>query len=128
MLSRQINSLEEKFELIASGRGIALIPLSVARSYSRPDLANIPVTHAPEIETCLAVAADRREKPLARLPGDRHRDCGTPERSVREAAASGGGDQLLAGHRPEHHDQHATAGAGMAHQAASGSARWRSPR
>jgi DNA-binding transcriptional LysR family regulator len=61
---RRTPSLEEKFELIASGHGIALIPLNVARSYSRPDLAHLPVTDAPGIETCLAVAADRREKLL----------------------------------------------------------------
>ncbi|MDC7335264.1 LysR family transcriptional regulator [Streptomyces lydicus] len=62
--NRRTSSLEEKFELVASGHGIALIPLSVARSYSRPDLVNIPVTDVPELETCLAVAADRREKLL----------------------------------------------------------------
>ncbi|MFE1250316.1 LysR family transcriptional regulator [Streptomyces sp. NPDC058735] len=62
--TRRTSSLEEKFELIASGQGIALIPLSVARSYSRPDLVHLPVTDAPGIETCLAVLADRREKPL----------------------------------------------------------------
>lgn len=62
--TRRTSSLEEKFERIASGHGIALVPLSVARSYSRPDLANLPVTDAPGIETCLAVLADRREKLL----------------------------------------------------------------
>lgn len=62
--NRRTSSLEEKFELIASGHGIALIPLSVARSYPRPDLVHLPVTDAPGIETCLAVAADRREKLL----------------------------------------------------------------
>lgn len=62
--TRRTSSLEEKFELIASGHGIALVPLSVARSYSRPDLAHLPVTDAPGIETCLVVLADRREKLL----------------------------------------------------------------
>lgn len=60
--TRRTSSLEEKFELIASGHGIALVPLSVARSYPRPDLAHAPVAGAPGIETCLAVLADRREK------------------------------------------------------------------
>ncbi|MFI9724519.1 LysR family transcriptional regulator [Streptomyces sp. NPDC052396] len=64
MPKRRTSSLEEKFELIASGHGIGLIPLSVARSYSRPDLVHLPVTDAPGIETCLAVVADRREKLL----------------------------------------------------------------
>ena len=62
--TRRTSSLEEKFELIASGHGIALVPQSVARSYSRPDLVHLPVTDAPEVETCLAVAVDRREKLL----------------------------------------------------------------
>ncbi|PNE40126.1 LysR family transcriptional regulator [Streptomyces noursei] len=61
---RRTLTLEEKFELIASGRNIALIPLGVARSYSRPDLVHLPVTDAPGIETCLAVVADRPEKLL----------------------------------------------------------------
>ncbi|MEU3255543.1 LysR family transcriptional regulator [Streptomyces sp. NPDC006997] len=61
---RRTSSLEEKFELIASGHGIALVPLSVARSYSRPDLVHVPVTDAPRVEACLAVPADRRSKLL----------------------------------------------------------------
>ncbi|MFF9167814.1 MULTISPECIES: LysR family transcriptional regulator [unclassified Streptomyces] len=62
--TRRTSSLEEKFELIAAGQGIALVPRSVARSYSRDDLVHLPVTDAPGMETCLAVCADRREKPL----------------------------------------------------------------
>ncbi|MFJ7249760.1 LysR family transcriptional regulator [Kitasatospora sp. NPDC098652] len=67
---RRTASLEEKFELIASGHGIALLPLSVARSYARPDLVHRTVTDVPGVETCLAVPADladladRRGKPL----------------------------------------------------------------
>ncbi|MGV9611419.1 LysR family transcriptional regulator [Nocardia xishanensis] len=64
MPTRRTSSLEEKFELIASGHGIALVPLSVARSYSRPDLVHLSVSDAPRVETCLAVATDRREKLL----------------------------------------------------------------
>nr|WP_308111501.1 hypothetical protein [Streptomyces sp. ET3-23] len=45
-------SLEEKFELIASGRAVALVPVSVAGSYSRPDLFYLTVTDAPPVETC----------------------------------------------------------------------------
>ncbi|MGW9172057.1 LysR family substrate-binding domain-containing protein [Streptomyces decoyicus] len=54
----------KRSSFIASGHGIALVPLSVARSYSRPDLAHLPVTDAPRVGTCLAVLADRREKLL----------------------------------------------------------------
>jgi DNA-binding transcriptional LysR family regulator len=62
--TRRTSTLEEKFELIASGHGITLLPLSVARSYPRPDLVHLPVTDVPGVETCLAVLADRRDKPL----------------------------------------------------------------
>jgi DNA-binding transcriptional LysR family regulator len=60
--TRRTSSLEEKFELIASGHGIALVPRSVAASYVRPDLVHLPVTDAPAVETCLAVAKGRRER------------------------------------------------------------------
>ncbi|WP_354644642.1 LysR family transcriptional regulator [Kitasatospora camelliae] len=52
---RRTSSLEEKFELIASGHGVALVPLSVAGSYVRPELVYLPVTDHPPVETCLAV-------------------------------------------------------------------------
>jgi DNA-binding transcriptional LysR family regulator len=58
---RRTSSLEEKFELIAAGHGIAMVPRSVARSYSRPDLVYRPVTDAVPVETCVVVAEDRRE-------------------------------------------------------------------
>jgi DNA-binding transcriptional LysR family regulator len=60
--TRRTSSVEEKFELIAAGHGIALVPRSVARSYSRPDLVYRPVTDAVPVETCVAVAEDRRER------------------------------------------------------------------
>ena len=54
--ARRTSSVEEKFELIAAGHGIAMVPRSVARSYSRPDLVFLPVTDAVPVETCIAVA------------------------------------------------------------------------
>jgi DNA-binding transcriptional LysR family regulator len=60
--ARRTSSLEEKFELIAVGEGIALVPRSVARSYSRPDLVYLPVTDAVPVETCVVVPQDRRER------------------------------------------------------------------
>lgn len=60
--TRRTSSLEEKFELIASGYGIALVPESVARSYPRPDLVLLPVTDDEPVETCLVVAKGRRER------------------------------------------------------------------
>jgi DNA-binding transcriptional LysR family regulator len=59
--TRRTSLVEEKFELIDAGHGIALVPRSVARSYSRPDLVYLPVTDLPPVETCLAAAEDRRE-------------------------------------------------------------------
>jgi DNA-binding transcriptional LysR family regulator len=62
--TRRTSSVEEKFELIASGHGIALVPRSVAQSYSRPDLVNLPVTDIVPVQTCLAVTEDRHESRL----------------------------------------------------------------
>ncbi|MEU9101019.1 LysR family transcriptional regulator [Streptomyces sp. NPDC048361] len=59
---RRTASLEEKFEHVAAGSDIALVPLSVARSYSRPDLVHIPVTDVPGADTCLAALAGRRPR------------------------------------------------------------------
>jgi DNA-binding transcriptional LysR family regulator len=60
--ARRTSSVEEKFELIAAGHGIALVPRSVARSYSRPDLVFLPVTDAVPVQTCVVVAQDRQER------------------------------------------------------------------
>jgi DNA-binding transcriptional LysR family regulator len=56
---RRTSSVEEKFELIASGHGIAVVPRSVAMSYSRPDLVYLPITDAAPVETCLVMAEER---------------------------------------------------------------------
>jgi len=62
--ARRTATVEEKFELVAAGRGIAMVPRSVARYYSRPDLVYRPVTDAVPFETCLAVAEDRHQQHL----------------------------------------------------------------
>ncbi|MGX1976370.1 LysR family transcriptional regulator [Streptomyces kronopolitis] len=62
--TRRTSSLEEKFELIASGQGIALVPVSVAGSYSRSDLVYLPVTDAPPVETCLAAPESSTAGPV----------------------------------------------------------------
>jgi DNA-binding transcriptional LysR family regulator len=59
--ARRTSSVEEKFELIAAGHGIAVVPRSVAQSYSRPDLVFLLVTDAVPVPTCIAVARGRRE-------------------------------------------------------------------
>lgn len=53
--TRRTSSLEEKIELIASGQGVELVPVSIAGSYSRPGLVYLTVTDALPVETCLAV-------------------------------------------------------------------------
>ena len=65
--SRRTSSVEEKFELIASGYGIALVPESVAGAYPRPDLRRVPVTDLEPAETCLAIAEDRHTERLLDL-------------------------------------------------------------
>ena len=60
--NRRTSSLDEKFELIASGHGVAMVPLSVVRAYQRPDLVHRTVTDAPPVEICLAVTADNTDK------------------------------------------------------------------
>lgn len=60
--ARRRSSVEEKFELIAAGHGIAILPRSVARSYSRPDLVYRPVPDAEPVETCVVVAKAQRER------------------------------------------------------------------
>ncbi|WP_329155564.1 LysR family transcriptional regulator [Streptomyces sp. NBC_01456] len=62
--TRRTSSLEEKFELIASGQRIALVPLSVAGSYSRPDLVYLSVTDALPVETCLAAPESSAAGPV----------------------------------------------------------------
>ena len=57
--------MEEKFELVVAGHGIAVVPLSVATSYSRPDLSYRPVIDAVPLETCLVVMADRQDQGVA---------------------------------------------------------------
>ena len=60
--ARRTSSGEEKFELIAAGHAIAVVPEGVARLYSRPDLVYRPVTDVPPVDTCVVVADDRRER------------------------------------------------------------------
>jgi DNA-binding transcriptional LysR family regulator len=61
---RRSTTVEEKFELIAAGRGIAVLPSSVAGYYSRPGLACLPITDAEPYELCVAVVKDRRQQHL----------------------------------------------------------------
>ncbi|GAB0104372.1 LysR family transcriptional regulator [Nocardia sp. JMUB6875] len=62
--TRRTASLEEKFELIASGQGLSVVPLSLARAYTRPDVVHRLVTDAPASETCLVLPAGQPDKLL----------------------------------------------------------------
>jgi DNA-binding transcriptional LysR family regulator len=59
---RRGTPVEEKFELVAAGRAIALIPETAAASYQRDDVVYRPIRDAPVVETCVAVRKGRREK------------------------------------------------------------------
>ncbi|MFJ8436669.1 LysR family transcriptional regulator [Kitasatospora sp. NPDC094019] len=63
--SRRTASLEEKFELVASGQGLALVPLSVMRSYDRPGLVHLPITDHPPVVTCLVAPEGHGPGPVA---------------------------------------------------------------
>ena len=57
-------SVEEKLEHVAAGRGISIIPLSVATFYHRPDVAAVPVDDLAPNKVCLAWIATRRSRLL----------------------------------------------------------------
>jgi DNA-binding transcriptional LysR family regulator len=62
--ARRTSTVEEKFELIAVGDSVAVMPRCVAASYSRPDLVYLRVIDAEPVVTCIAVAKGRRERRL----------------------------------------------------------------
>ncbi|MFJ6080979.1 LysR family transcriptional regulator [Streptomyces sp. NPDC092369] len=55
-----IRTIEEKFERVVAGRGITLVPVSVAEQYSRPDITYVTVADAEPDEVVLAWDASRR--------------------------------------------------------------------
>jgi len=57
--------VEEKLENVASGRGIAVLPLSTAQFYIRPDVVHVPVSDIPENQVVVAWVSERREPLLA---------------------------------------------------------------
>ncbi|MFF9394239.1 LysR family transcriptional regulator [Streptomyces griseoluteus] len=60
-----IHQVEEKLELVASGAGICVLPLSTAGFYTRPDVTALRVDGLGPNEVALAWAASRRS-PLVR--------------------------------------------------------------
>jgi DNA-binding transcriptional LysR family regulator len=55
-----VESVEEKLELVAAGTGVAIIPASTARFYTRPDVVTVPVTDLGPNQVALAWPAGRR--------------------------------------------------------------------
>lgn len=54
-------SIQEILALVASGRGVCLVPESVAKHYPRPDVSYVPVTDAePAVVSLARRRADRR--------------------------------------------------------------------
>jgi DNA-binding transcriptional LysR family regulator len=52
--------VEEKLENVAVGRGIAVLPLSVARFYTRPGITHVAVRDLPSNQVSLAWHSTRR--------------------------------------------------------------------
>jgi DNA-binding transcriptional LysR family regulator len=83
---RRTTTVEEKFELVAAGRGIAVLPSSVASYYSRSGLACLPITDAEPYELCVAMVAGRRQQHLREFV------------STAVAALSDGGEEVPGGY------------------------------
>ncbi|MET9408512.1 LysR substrate-binding domain-containing protein [Streptomyces sp. NPDC002935] len=60
-----IRTIEEKFERVAGGAGITLVPESVAEQYSRQDITYVPVTDASRDQVFLAWEGSRRTPLIA---------------------------------------------------------------
>ncbi|MFK3979109.1 LysR family transcriptional regulator [Micromonospora sp. NPDC050397] len=58
-----LGSVEEKLEHVAAYRGVAVLPLSTATFYTRPDVTHVPVDGLPPNQVCLAWA-DGNTSPL----------------------------------------------------------------
>ncbi|WP_275409889.1 LysR family transcriptional regulator [Paractinoplanes deccanensis] len=58
-------AVEEKLEHVAAGRGVAVLPLSTATFYTRPDVTYARVGDIPPNRVVLAWLADRRDALLA---------------------------------------------------------------
>jgi len=57
--ARRTGTVEEKLELVSAGVGVAVLPESVARYYSRADLVHRPLPDTEPAQICLAAAVDR---------------------------------------------------------------------
>ncbi|MGY4927646.1 LysR family transcriptional regulator [Streptomyces sp. 900105755] len=60
-----LRTIEEKFECVAAGTAITMVPRSAAEQYSRPDIVYVPVVDAELDRVLLAWAAGRRSTLVA---------------------------------------------------------------
>ncbi len=60
----ELTSVEEKLEHVAAGRGISILPLSVATFYQRPDVSAVPVNDIAPNKIALAWLASRRSRAI----------------------------------------------------------------
>ncbi|MER6273369.1 LysR substrate-binding domain-containing protein [Streptomyces sp900105755] len=60
-----LRTIEEKFECVAAGTAITMVPRSAAEQYSRPDIVYVPVVDAEPDRVLLAWAAGRRSALVA---------------------------------------------------------------
>lgn len=58
-LARRTSTVEEKLELVASGVGLAVLPVSVAAYYARADVVTRPAPHLDPVTVSLATAERR---------------------------------------------------------------------
>jgi DNA-binding transcriptional LysR family regulator len=58
----ELRSVEEKLEHVAAGRGVSIVPRSVAAFYQRPDVATVPVRGIAPNVVALAWIATRRSR------------------------------------------------------------------
>jgi DNA-binding transcriptional LysR family regulator len=63
-----VSNLEEKLEVVASGRAISFVPATAAAAVQLgPDVVAIPVTDVPPTEVCLAWKAERESNTILAL-------------------------------------------------------------
>ncbi|MFF7467938.1 LysR substrate-binding domain-containing protein [Streptomyces sp. NPDC008092] len=72
-----LRTIEEKFECVAAGKAITMVPRSAAEQYSRPDIVYVPVVDAEPDRVLLAWAAGRRSALVAAL-AEAAADVGAP--------------------------------------------------
>jgi len=66
-LPSDLASVEERFEQVAAGHGIVIVPEPVARYYRHPNVTYVRVTDLPPVQASLAIETRRRSAVLREL-------------------------------------------------------------